>query len=177
MGAGPRPHPTAKGLDWVSERSHLPPPPPDVEDVVLTSPVGVDGGVSLYEGTSSTFYAVDAAGALHTAPVGEVLNGTLRAIVLLAAADLGVTIVQVAPNRDAASLSGGASVRWVGAGVSSTSRLFLPVVGVALPGGGDLSFDVSHPQPRAPLVPGAVTTALADRVRELLEERSVQVVE
>jgi branched-subunit amino acid aminotransferase/4-amino-4-deoxychorismate lyase len=117
----PRRNAAAKDSDWVRERGALEAGrPADVNEILLATDAG-----EILEGLSSNFYALTAGGALQTAGEG-VLAGSVRAVVLAAAARLGVP-VDLAPPRVADVEA------WQGAFVSSTSRLLLFVDEVAAP--------------------------------------------
>jgi hypothetical protein len=96
-----------------------------------------DDGVAILEGSQSNFFAV-VGGAVHTAPDGAVLAGTVRKLLLEVCAREGVSVVLQPPRLSSSSstaaaasaVAGGDSMAisaWQGAMVSSTSRLLLPV--------------------------------------------------
>jgi branched-subunit amino acid aminotransferase/4-amino-4-deoxychorismate lyase len=71
------------------------------------------------EGLTSNFFAVTESGRVQTAS-GGVLDGTMRDLVLLAARAERIPVDEHAPRLEEAHT-------WQGCGISSTSRMFLPV--------------------------------------------------
>ncbi|KAJ2083561.1 hypothetical protein H4R24_000724 [Coemansia sp. RSA 988] len=149
---GKRDHPEAKDLQWVHER--------EVLEQLIVSPINevvlVDSaenvrGSRFYEGTSSNFFAVRRISdkgqqqqltfkdyELVSAPLDSVLLGTVMKLVLrICETDKIPVRYQPLVELDA----------WEGAFVSSTSRLVLPVGGIAFGDNGQMSqkLDAENP--------------------------------
>jgi len=147
----------AKDSRWVNDRKALErrklPTDPPVHEVLLTSEVRTDaddvpggcggGRIGVLEGLSSNFYAIAEDGVVYTASAEEgVLLGTLRAIVIQVCKENGIKVKEEAPllpdsfeegdEGEGDSNSGGGK-RWVGAFVSSTTRLALPLTDLIVP--------------------------------------------
>lgn len=133
--AATRDAPDVKDSAWVRKRKHMKDRThqPHINEVLLLhEDAGADGAAgtmtgTISEGLSSNFFAVSADGtAVITAPEGTVLNGTVRAMVLRACAELHIPVLQECPrvppdgqyNSDAA---------WSGAFVTSTTRMVLDI--------------------------------------------------
>jgi hypothetical protein len=122
----PRANATAKDSEWVRAREALEAAmAPGEEEALLLDPAS--GCIT--EGTQTNFFAVASDGAVHTAAPEHCLEGTIRAMVLAACAEQGLSLVQgLGP---AASQAGS----WRGAFLTSTSRLVLPVDELVQPSG------------------------------------------
>eukprot|EP00555_Chaetoceros_dichaeta_P003798 CAMPEP_0198250966 /NCGR_PEP_ID=MMETSP1447-20131203/1963_1 /TAXON_ID=420782 /ORGANISM="Chaetoceros dichaeta, Strain CCMP1751" /LENGTH=542 /DNA_ID=CAMNT_0043935891 /DNA_START=193 /DNA_END=1821 /DNA_ORIENTATION=- len=143
----------AKDSQWVMDRKALEqqklPTNPPVHEVLLTSSSqivssdGDEGGgdgrskLTVLEGLSSNFFAITRDGVVYTAAASEgVLLGTLRSIVIQVCEDNGIEVVEEAPPLPSfvdGDDGGDDRNGWVGAFVSSTTRLALPVTDLIVP--------------------------------------------
>ena len=147
----PRASAAAKDSAWVAQRRGLEAARgAGVEEVLLVS----EGGGAL-EGLQTNFFAVDARGVVRTAGEG-VLAGTVRGLVLDVCAREGVPVVMEAPSLEGAS-------GWRGAFLTSTSRLLLPVDGLAWDGGSGGGGE------RATVALGSRADPLVARLEELVK--------
>jgi len=119
----PRANAAAKDSGWVTGRAGI---EAARAAVGANEALLVDAAGRVVEGASSNFAAIDASGRLVTAGTG-MLAGTVRGVLLSAAASRGVAVALEAPLLADA---GG----WQGAFVTSTSRLALPVDALLVPG-------------------------------------------
>jgi branched-subunit amino acid aminotransferase/4-amino-4-deoxychorismate lyase len=172
----PRSQPGVKSSLWVAERRALEAVrPPDCGETLLANTYG-----ALLEGVTSNFFAVvrPAGGGalqLHTAAlVDGVLGGITRLLLLHAASELGLQVVEAAPLPPPPDAPPDGQV-WVETfvcsavrGVRPLSRLvWLPPLGAA-PG---------EPPPRAslelPHAPGPVTVELTEALRRVWQDDSL----
>lgn len=93
----PREAPAVKNTGWVSARRGLEDARAEgaAETVLLGE--GSAGGAVLLEGLVTNFFVVRRDGVVCTAPEGEVLGGSVRALVLRAARAAGVAVEERAP--------------------------------------------------------------------------------
>lgn len=91
---------------------------PDTNEIILSDEAG-----NLYEGLSSNFFVIRRDGCLQTAPLDQVLPGTVMKRVL--ERWKGSEIVFEKPKIEDAK-------EWLGAFITSTSRLILPIHAVLL---------------------------------------------
>jgi branched-subunit amino acid aminotransferase/4-amino-4-deoxychorismate lyase len=90
----------------------------------------------LFEGLSSNFAIIDKDGRLVTAPTTDVLLGTVMEVAKLAAADMGIAVIEEFPKlEDLASCQG--------AFITSTSRMLLPIEIVNLPDGSEVKYNLN----------------------------------
>eukprot|EP00397_Hematodinium_sp_SG-2012_P032775 GEMP01034930.1.p3 GENE.GEMP01034930.1~~GEMP01034930.1.p3 ORF type:complete len:143 (+),score=26.79 GEMP01034930.1:1046-1474(+) len=83
-------------------------------------------GDEVLEGTFCNFFALYPGNVLRTAPVGKVLGGTVRAVVLACCRRAGFSVDERAPSIKDMHL-------WEAAMVSSTSLLLVPVDEILIP--------------------------------------------
>lgn len=121
--AAKRSNPTIKSAQWVNDRQHL-------EELQRLSGVNeivmFDDDGSITEGLQTNFFAVDAGGALLTAPNERVLSGTVRKVVLELAQQHGFTVRLEAPNINNLQT-------WESCFICSTSRLVKPIAELTAP--------------------------------------------
>ena len=113
-GGPPRKDPTTKNLAYVGERKAF--VDPTLEETLLVDPITNE----ILEGSQTNFFVVCADGkTVQTAGKG-VLEGTVRAAVLAACADLHIPVCLDAPRTTDLST-------WREAFLASTSRLVMPI--------------------------------------------------
>lgn len=146
----PRHNALAKDSAWVVARRDLEAARgPGVEEQLLCDAAG-----GVLEGTQTNFFALCADGSLRTAPAGAVLEGTVRGLVIELCTAPGAQarglppLRLCAPTRDGAVQPASAgNDAWLGAFLTSTSRLVMPIDELRWPGGGVRSF--AQPRPTA----------------------------
>lgn len=117
VAGAPRNAAAAKDSQWVRDRAALEAlKSRDANELLLCDAATGD----IYEGLTSNFFAVDARGAIETAPDGDVLAGTMRALALGRCAEIGISVRHRHPNVAEAAT-------WRGAFITSTSRGVMPV--------------------------------------------------
>merc|ERR1711865_1101338 len=136
----PRDNAAAKDSSWVTERlpleqlmlkSYQP-----MNELLLTTTDSSDTGTTttgreveetmiILEGSQTNFYAIHKDGTVYTAEDG-ILKGTVRTILLDICAREHIPVVLEPPNMKLTDI-------WVGALISSTSRLALPIDAIYLP--------------------------------------------
>ncbi|KAI9224710.1 hypothetical protein BC828DRAFT_372749 [Blastocladiella britannica] len=125
VAGAPRALAGAKDSQWVHDRAALASvlATGGYNEVLLASPA--EAPARVYEGLSSNAFALvstDSGVELHTAPLEDVLTGTILKIVLDVAREMQLPVVFAHPD---ASVEG--CKRWVAAFVTSTSRLVCPL--------------------------------------------------
>ncbi|KAI9164399.1 hypothetical protein H9P43_008250 [Blastocladiella emersonii ATCC 22665] len=171
VAGSPRGNAEAKDSQWVADRqvlnTHM--AGGHVNEVLL-----VDGG-RVFEGLSSNFFTIEprvspaagssgpfAAWQVRTAPLSDVLTGTVLKLVVAVLESLQVPLVYDHPRLDERD-------RWAAAFVTSTSRLVCPLARIEFVEGADpaLALDPRHP----------LLVAIADGVQKLVSERAFLVYE
>jgi len=118
----PRHNPTIKDSEWIRARKALEEQMgPDVNEVLLH-----DNKYRIYEGLSSNFFAVQVNGTVVTAPADQVLEGTIRKIILAVCNEHQIPVVFEAPDANNRT-------QWQGALISSTSRIALSINSIRFP--------------------------------------------
>ena len=123
---------------------------------------------TIFEGSQTNFFAI-VGGALHTAPNGTVLEGTVRRLALEVCERENIEVVMEAPTLLCGGEGNDNPQSWDGALISSTSRLMLPIDEIYVPSAGapstaeDLKVKFNNQDPQA----------LAPRLAKWVEEAVV----
>lgn len=134
MRGNPRKDPNVKCVSWTQERKELEKLiENDINEIVLVE------NKFIVEGISSNIFVLENSDkpVLKTAPDNMVLKGTIRQIILEYAKKIDLEIKLECPSLDN-------SRDWIGAFISSTSRLVLPISEIKIDENKNVGFDEIH---------------------------------